>query len=98
MKAASLRRQRPLKALQLGADAVVVGTAITGVDLQVQRYTASCKNQSPTKKRRLGFLQYSPCSVCGVLRVAMAYALIPVLLANLAGFPCLDWTWASCSS
>ena len=27
------------KALQLGADAVVVGTAITGVDLQVQRYT-----------------------------------------------------------
>ena len=27
------------KALQLGADAVVVGTAITGVDLQVQRYS-----------------------------------------------------------
>ena len=26
------------QALQLGADAVVVGTAITGVDLQVQRY------------------------------------------------------------
>ena len=27
------------QALRLGADAVVVGTAITGVDLQVQRYT-----------------------------------------------------------
>ena len=27
------------EAMQLGADAVVVGTAITGVDLQVQRYT-----------------------------------------------------------
>ena len=26
------------RALELGADAVVVGTAITGVDLQVQRY------------------------------------------------------------
>jgi N-acylglucosamine-6-phosphate 2-epimerase len=25
--------------LRLGADAVVVGTAITGVDLQVQRYS-----------------------------------------------------------
>ena len=28
------------QALQMGADAVVVGTAITGVDLQVQRYAA----------------------------------------------------------
>ena len=36
------------KALWLGADAVVVGTAITGVDLQVQRYT--CELQKPVIK------------------------------------------------